>query len=168
MKNSILCLLLVFGLTSSYAFDEDNINVAFMGAGEDRSCGFHLYTQNAEKVYHQLCVNANKSISDYGIHKFRKLSIPGIQEKVTLQVHLGMHTVEEYSCETNTNNLCGYSKTFHTFTTKKYKESQLEKATANSRLGIIIYVKQGIGRNFLPATETMIKSVKEYLRSLTV
>ena len=72
MKNSILSLLLVFAFTSSYAFDEDNINVAFMGAGEDRSCGFHLYTQNAEKVYHQLCVNANKSISDYGIHKFRK------------------------------------------------------------------------------------------------
>lgn len=94
------------------------------------------------------------------VWKFKKVSIPGISEPVTLQVHQGLYGTRTTKSESS----CCNETYFHTFDNEKYKQRLLAQQKDTEEKAILIYVKRG--RNYNAASKEEVDLIKSYLSSL--
>jgi hypothetical protein len=85
--------------------------------------------------------------------KIKKVSIPGLNNLITFQIHQGIAG--------KLTNGGGY---FHTFENEKYKGNLLSKLKDTEQVAVISYVKSG--RTYGLCDEFEIKIVQDYLLSI--
>ena len=122
----------------------------------DSSYSYRLYGEKAEMLVTRLKQAHPHVRSKKGISRFRCISIPGLDRKVTLKVHEGIETTQ------------GNSSGFNTFYSKKYRLTRTSNIKPNEQLGILVYVIHNSrlnGRDVVHTSEENDKTVA-YLESL--
>lgn len=95
------------------------------------------------------------------VWKFKKVSVPGVEEPLIFQVHQGIYGLTgQKSCGTDSTCVGSY---FHTFSNKKNKASLLANKRSTEQNAITVHLKRG--RNY-GVTSEEVELIKAYLLSL--
>ncbi|UKN01127.1 hypothetical protein K6119_15465 [Paracrocinitomix mangrovi] len=154
MKKSfyLFILFIAFHFTG-FTQVNDDISVVCMGYGKEAERTFWVRGQKAITFVDYLFEQEGKSKKGCK-HKFKNVSIPGVEGSLTLKIHEGVHgRKKEGNC---------ISSYFNTFENEKYKASRMSKMEEGEQIGIIIYVKKA-GRN-KHTTKTDRTALVNYIR----
>ncbi|MBD3638642.1 MAG: hypothetical protein HUJ25_14920 [Crocinitomicaceae bacterium] len=135
MRNSIF-LLALFALfqVTGYSQVNDDISVVCMGYGKKAEKSFWVRGEKANHFIDYLFQN-NPNAKRRGCkHKFRKVSIPGIEGTLSLKIFEGVHGRKK-----DGNCISSY---FNIFEDEKYKASRMSNLGDGEQYGIVIYVKK--------------------------
>lgn len=161
MKHPILTLL-VFAVISIQLKAQKNNQIEcsqFSAFG-----GTHLVIvgEDSEKLADALFAQFPDTKRNGYKWKFKKVSIPGIEEPLTLQVHQGVYGTRNTA--NGSSGGCCNETYFHTFDNEKYKQQKLATQKETEERAITIYLKRG--RNFDAATKEEAEIIKNYLTTL--
>lgn len=157
MKNFVLIIMLFAGVICSYGQENKDFKFTVLHAGY--GLDLEVFGENSALLTNQLFEKfPNKKRKGY-IWKFRKVEIPGLSQKITLQVHEGVHGK---TLSANGEKVIGGY--FHTFSNAKYKSNYLTNLKSTEEIGLIIYLKKG--RKHVVKTDEELILVKNYLNNL--
>ncbi len=161
MKNSLIILCFILSsvnLSNAQNIDQCKMTELITGGGRN----FQITGNDSNAFADSLFSHFPKMKRKGYIWKFKKITIPGIEEPLTLQVHQGLsRTFNNSNCDTSKCNKGSY---FNTFTSEKYKQIRISQNKVTEQPALLIYVKRG--RNYGLKTKEEAEIVRTYLLTI--
>ena len=159
-KTLILCIFTLFVLTSSFSQTSEDCTISQLVINGKHN--FQVIGNDVNPFIDSLFSHYPKTKRKGYIWKFKKISISGLEDPITLHVHQGIYgrTAQNESDSTKCNG--GFY--FTTFTSKKYRRYRLDNLKENEQKAINIYIKKG--RKYGISNEEDVKIIKLFLLAI--
>jgi hypothetical protein len=152
MKNSLILLILTFFLSyQTNAQNSDDLKLTCLIAGGGRN--FQVIGDESTEMVNSFFAKLPDTKRKGYKWKFKNVDVPGLDKKITFQVHQGLAGKNE--------NGSGY---FNTFANDEHKKMRMAQNIESEKPAIIIYVVRG--KNHVLKTKEEAKIVKDYLLSI--
>jgi len=160
MKTRLLTLLIVCA-TFQLAIGQNKSTLSFETFRTGSGKNIQIVGEESTAFTDSLFSHFDKTNKRY-ITRFKNVSIEGIEEPITFQVHQGYSgTIDK---KADDKSKCGGGSYFHTFDKKHNRKSFLANKKSNEKEAINIYLKRG--RNFGIKSDEEFELVKKYLLSI--
>ena len=98
------------------------------------------------------------------IWTFKDVQVPGVERKLTFEVHQGVWGVSKNKVEGSSCGACYYS---HSYTSEKYKQERLSMRKESEKDIVKIFIREGLfGRKYGLESKEEVELVKAYLLAI--